>query len=307
MEKSNKIDAIEVEYDALKNETTEILDDSVINANIGRKKLGLSDTIMLLQIARYYEGKELNNNANLLFGINEITRTPSKPTGKIVILIDGERMEIDATGDYVCNKEEHPISPAEINGLDPCAIIDLERRAIEFTLQPEDIKRIAEAKDVGVYIDSEKLYDVNGGDTQFRNVKGSFQIEGIQGAMKRAYHYFVDETCYADYCSSFLERKQRLLAEEEKWVEAERQKRKQEEQEEEELWLKERKKYLIILAASVGLFILGTILEAAFDYLLPGWVSLVEVGGFFYSGYKLLDMYGIIDNWMERYGRGGNE
>lgn len=307
MEKSNKIDAIEVEYDALKNETMEILDDSVINANIGRKKLGLSDTIMLLQIARYYEGKELNNNANLLFGINEITRTPSKQTRKIVILIDGERMEIDAAGDYVCNKEERPISPVEINGIDPCAIIDLERRAIEFTLQPEDIKRIAEAKDVGVYIDSEKLYDVNGGDTQFRNVKGSFQIEGIQGAMKRAYHYFVDENCYSDYCSSFLERKQRLLAEEEKWVEAERQKRKQEEKEEEELWLKERKKYLIILAASVGLFILGTILEAAFDYLLPGWVSLVEVGGFFYSGYKLLDMYGIIDNWMERYGRGGNE
>ena len=177
MEKSNKIDAIEVEYDALKNETMEILDDSVINANIGRKKLGLSDTIMLLQIARYYEGKELNNNANLLFGINEITRTPSKPTRKIVILIDGERMEIDATGDNVCNKEERPISPVEINGIDPCAIIDLERRAIEFTLQPEDIKRIAEAKDVGVYIDSEKLYDVNGGDTQFRNVKGSFQTE----------------------------------------------------------------------------------------------------------------------------------
>lgn len=306
MEKSNKIDAIEVEYDALKNETMEILDDSVINANIGRKKLGLSDTIMLLQIARYYEGKELNNNANLLFGINEITRTPSKPTRKIVILIDGERMEIDATGDYFCNKEERPISPAEINGLDPCAIIDLERRAIEFTLQPEDIKRIAEAKDVGVYIDSEKLYDVNGGDTQFRNVKGSFQIEGIQGAMKRAYHYFVDETCYADYCSSFLERKQRLLAEEEKWVEGERQKRKQEEKEEEELWLKERKKYLIILAVSVGLFVLGIILEAAFDYA-PMWLTLVTVGGFFYSGYKLLDMYGIIDNWMERYGRGGNE
>jgi len=55
MDNSNKIDAIEVEYDALKNETMEILDDSVINANIGRKKLGLSDTIMLLQIARYYD------------------------------------------------------------------------------------------------------------------------------------------------------------------------------------------------------------------------------------------------------------
>ena len=74
MEKSNKIDAIEVEYDALKNETTELLDDSVINASIGRKQLGLSDTIMLLQIARYYEGKELNNNANLLFGINQINQ-----------------------------------------------------------------------------------------------------------------------------------------------------------------------------------------------------------------------------------------
>lgn len=307
MDNSNKIDAIEVEYDALKNETMEILDDSVINANIGRKKLGLSDTIMLLQIARYYEGKELNNNANLLFGINEITHTPSKPTRKIVILIDGERMEIDATGDNVCNKEERPISPVEINGIDPCAIIDLERRAIEFTLQPEDIKRIAEAKDVGVYIDSEKLYDVNGGDTQFRNVKGSFQIEGIQGAMKRAYHYFVDETCYADYCSSFLERKQRLLAEEEKWVEAERQKRKQEEKKEEELWLKERKKYLIILAVSVGLFIIGCILEAAFNFEEPTWLILLDVVGFLYSGYKLLDMYGIIDNWMERYGRGDNE
>ena len=301
MEKSNKIDAIEVEYDALKNETMEILDDSVINANIGRKKLGLSDTIMLLQIARYYEGKELNNNANLLFGINEITRTPSKPTRKIVILIDGERMEIDATGDNVCNKEERPISPVEINGIDPCAIIDLERRAIEFTLQPEDIKRIAEAKDVGVYIDSEKLYDVNGGDTQFRNVKGSFQIEGIQGAMKRAYHYFVDENCYPDYCSSFLERKQRLLAEEEKWVEAERQKRKQEEKEEEEAWYRVRKRNLIILVASI-VFIVFCVLIG-----WDTWLIMVAAGGFVYSAYKLLDMYGIIDNWMERYGRGDNE
>lgn len=307
MEKSNKIDAIEVEYDALKNETTELLDDSVINASIGRKQLGLSDTIMLLQIARYYEGKELNNNANLLFGINEITHTPSKPTRKIVILIDGERMEIDAAGDYVCNKEERPISPVEIYGLNPCAMINLERRTIEFTLQPNDIKRIADAKDVGLYIDSDKLYDVTGGDIQFRSGKGSFQIEGIQGAMKRAYHYFVDETCYADYCSSFLERKQNLLAEEEKWVEGERQKRKQEEKKEEELWLKERKKYLIILAVSVGLFIIGCILEAAFNFEGPTWLILLEVVGFLYSGYKLLDMYGIIDNWMERYGRGDNE
>lgn len=301
MDNSNKIDAIEVEYDALKNETMEILDDSVINANIGRKKLGLSDTIMLLQIARYYEGKELNNNANLLFGINQITHTPSKPTRKIVILIDGERMEVDAAGDYVCNKEERPISPVEINGLNPCAIIDLERRAIEFTLQPEDIKRIAEAKDVGVYIDSEKLYDVNGGDTQFRNVKGSFQIEGIQGAMKRAYHYFVDENCYSDYCSSFLERKQRLLAEEEKWVEAERQKRKQEEKEEEEAWYRVRKRNLIILVASI-VFIVFCVLIG-----WDTWLIMVAAGGFVYSAYKLLDMYGIIDNWMERYGRGGNE
>lgn len=307
MDNTNTKNAIEVEYDALRNETTEILDDSVINANIGRKKFGLSDTIMLLQLARYYEGKEPNNNANLLFGINEITRTPSKPTRKIVILIDGERMEVEAAGDYVCDKEERPISPAEINGLNPCAMIDFERRTIEFTLQPEDIKRIAEAKDVGLYIDSDNMYDANGGDIQFRGGKGSFQIEGIQGAMKRAYHYFVDENCYADYCSAFLERKQKLLAEEEKWVEGERQKRKQEEKEEEELWLKERKKYLIILAISVGLFILGIILEAAFNYEGPTWFLLLIVGGFLYSGYKLLDMYGIIDNWMEKYGRDGSE
>lgn len=226
---------------------------------------------------------------------------------KIVIIIDGERMEVEATSDAVLEKEEYPVSPAEIKGLNPCAMIDLRRRVIEFTLQPEGIKRIAEAKDVGVYIDSDNLYDANGGDIQFRDGKGSFQIEGIQGAMKRTYHYFVDENCYSDYCSSFLERKQKLLAEEEKWVEGERQKRKQEEKEEEELWYKARKKYLIILAVSVGLFIIGCILEVAFNYEGPTWLLLLEFGGFLYSGYKLLDMYGIIDNWMERYGRGGSE
>ncbi|MBQ8957149.1 MAG: hypothetical protein IJ057_01385 [Bacteroidales bacterium] len=216
-------------------------------------------------------------------------------------------MEVEATSDAVLEKEEYPVSPAEIKGLNPCAMIDLRRRVIEFTLQPEGIKRIAEAKDVGVYIDSDNLYDANGGDIQFRDGKGSFQIEGIQGAMKRTYHYFVDENCYSDYCSSFLERKQKLLAEEEKWVEGERQKRKQEEKEEEELWYKARKKYLIILAVSVGLFIIGCILEVAFNYEGPTWLLLLEFGGFLYSGYKLLDMYGIIDNWMERYGRGGSE
>ncbi|MBQ8957148.1 MAG: hypothetical protein IJ057_01380 [Bacteroidales bacterium] len=82
MDNINTTNAINVDYDALKNETTEFLDNAVINANIGRKKLGSSDTIMLLQMARYYEGKELINNANLLFAINEISSTPSKPTKK---------------------------------------------------------------------------------------------------------------------------------------------------------------------------------------------------------------------------------
>ncbi len=292
MDNSNKNDAIEVEYDALKNETMEFLDNSVINANIGRKKLGLSDTIMLLQIARYYEGKELNNNANLLFGINEITHSPSKPTRKIVVLIDGERMEVEATSDGVLEKEEYAVSPAEINGLNPCAMMDLERRVIEFTLQPEDIKRIAEAKDVGVYIDSDNLYDANGGDIQFRGGKESFQIEGIQGAMKRAYHYFVDDTCYADYCSSFFERKQRLLAEEEKWVEGERQKeraRLKAEREEEELWERDRRKYLIMMIASI--VIIAFFVLIGWDTWLIGVAAIV----IFYSFYKLVAMGAVRD------------
>jgi len=287
MDNSNKIEAVEVVYDALKNKTYEFLGNAVINANIGGKKLGLSDEIMQILPARYYDGKEPDNNTEIGFCISEIALSPSEPTEKIVILIDGERLEIEPSGDSIQDKQTRDFSAEEIIGLDPVARITTEARLIDFSLQPNDIKRIAEAKDVGLYIDANDLYDVNGGDINFRRGNGSFQIEGIQGVMKRAYHYFVNETYYVDYCASYLEKKQELIDKEIKWMKEETEKIEQEEKEEEERWYRARRKYLIILLVSVVLFVLGCIIEISFDVDLPWWFALVVVGGFFYSTFEL--------------------
>lgn len=287
MDNSNKIEAVEVVYDALKNKTYEFLGNAIINANIGGKKLGLSDEIIQILPARYYDGKEPDNNTEIGFCISEIALSPSEPTEKIVVLIDGERLEIEPSSDRIQDKQTRDFSAEEIIGLDPVARIATEARLIDFSLQPNDIKRIAEAQNVGLYIDANDLYDVNGGNINFRRGNGVFQIEGIQGVMKRAYHYFVDETCYVDYCASFLERKQELIDEEMKWMKEETKKIEQEEIEEEERWYRARRKYLIILLITVGLFILDVILEGFFEIDLPWWLGLVMAGGFFYSTFEL--------------------
>jgi len=299
MNNSNKNEAIEVVYDAMENKSYEFLSEAVINANIGNKKLSSSDTILKILPVRFCEGKKPNNNAEIGFNISEICRTPSELTEKIVIFVDGERLEVNAIRDYIQEKQKLYFSPEQIIGLDPGAQLDSETRTIDFLLQPEDIKRIAEAKDVGVYIDSNDLHDANGGDIQFRGDNGSFQIEGIQGVMKRAYHYFVDETCYADYCESFLERKQKLVAEEKKYIKEETQRLVQElkqnaennKQAKEEVvknWYKQRNKYLIILAASIGLGIILGILEDSVE--LPWWTTFVPGIGFIYSTFELFSI-----------------
>lgn len=45
--------------------------------------------------------------------------------------------------------------------------------------------------------------------------------------MKRAYHYFVDETCFEDYISIFAENKKKALKKEKQRIEAERKKQEQ--------------------------------------------------------------------------------
>ncbi len=259
MDNSNKNEALEVRYDALKDETSEIIDYAIFNADFDSKEFNSEgDVILEIGGGRTYKGQEFIGEANMVLYITEHSDEPSKPTNKIVILIDGKRLEVETTDDQLVEDDECQFTPLSIvgmgNELEWCSNI----RTMGVSFRVEDIKRIADAKDVKVYIDSETLYDANGGSINFRNDDGCFQIEGLQGFMKRVYHYFVDETCYVDYCASYLEKKQKVLVEVEKWVESENkrmeQKRKkieQEEIEEEERWYRARRRNIIIIIASI--------------------------------------------------------
>ncbi len=287
------------EYDALANKTYETLDRSVFNADIGNPKLGLSDTIREILPTRIFIGEKPDNESEIIFFIQEYTLNPSKPTNKIVILIDGERLEVSTLEDSVHETKKIGFLPEEMIGLEPGERLVTEHRSITFVLEPEDIKRIAEAKNVGLYLDASTLHDANGGDFKFRNGRGSFQIEGLQGAMKRAYHFFVDETCYVEYCNSYYEKAKSVRAELALGIEERKQKEAQKEIDEERLWYKIRNKYLIILAILVGIFILGCILDSAFDIVLPTWSLWIIVLGGFYCIYRLYcigAIFGGVDN-----------
>lgn len=288
MDNSNKIEAVEVVYDALKNKTYEFLGNAVIYANIGGKQLGLSDKIMQILPTRYYDGKEPDNNTEIVFCISEIAISPSKPTGKIVILIDGERLEIKPSSDYINDEQTHDFSAEEIIGLDPVARITTEERLIDFSLQPNEIKRIAEAKDVGLYIDADDSYDVNGGNITFRGGNGSFKIEGIQGVMKRAYHYFVDETCYVDCCISYLEVKQGLVDKEIKWMKEETKKIEQEEKNAEERWYRVRRRNILIILASFVFIVVCVLIS------WDTWLVMVAGGLIFVCGFRLYSIGAIM-------------
>ena len=200
---NNENEYVKVQYNAMEDKTYEVLDRSVIKADIGSQKLSLSDTIMEFLPSRLTKGKKPNDIVEILFGLHIYTLNSTEPTDKIVILVDGERLEVATTSDKVDGTKKIGFLPEEMIGLEPGEQLVAEHRGIWFALQPEDIKLIADAKNVELYIDATTLHDVNGGEIKFRNGKGSFQIEGLQGAMKRAYHFFVDETCYVDYCNSY--------------------------------------------------------------------------------------------------------
>lgn len=275
MNQSNN-NPIEVKYDGIKNITYEFLEKGVINANIGNPNLSVSDTIISITPMRYYEGKVLNDNAKIGFRI-AITGPEDYVSNffyhieKMVIVFDEERLEVEFGEKGSENAEEYAFSQTEIVGLNKTNVLPHLKYKHEwddgwkdFVIQPDDIKRIAEAHEVGMYIDAFTLTDANGGDISFRDGGGSFHIEGIQGAMKRAYHYFVDETCYEDYISSFIENKQKALKKEKQRIEAERKEQEQlilqqEQAEQEEIahWRKKRNRNLIVLVVSIALFIIG--------------------------------------------------
>ena len=137
MNNSNKNEAIEVVYDAMENKSYEFLSEAVINANIGNKKLSSSDTILKILPVRFCEGKKPNNNAEIGFNISEICRTPSELTEKIVIFVDGERLDVKTIRDYIQEKHEFYFSPEQIIGLNPGAQLKSKMRSIDFLLQPK--------------------------------------------------------------------------------------------------------------------------------------------------------------------------
>lgn len=279
MSKSNKDKAIEVRYDAYEDQTSEFLDYAIINADIANKIPFKKDRILEIRPFFSYKGKERTGETNVSFYITEYSGSPTEPTNKIVFLIDGEQLEVDSRNDQLGKKGKFSFTPESIIGIGRVAL-PTSIRTIEFSLSNNDIKRIADSNDVSVFLDPTTPDDANGGTFKFRNIKGNFQIEGIQGAMKRAYHYFVDENYYVDYCASFLERKHKILEEEKLRIEKEKQKREQQriqqeqlrmQQEQERILLEQEeqknverkdKKFLralIILIASIVLFIIGLI------------------------------------------------
>lgn len=293
MEKKSDNNAIEVTYDGMENITYEKLKRGVIYADIGCDG---SDMVMDILPARHYEGKTRSDDAKIGFTISAKCCDVSPSfQDKIVFDIDGERLKVDAhTGHvskYNCRTftNECTYSSDEIIGMKGYKFNDgaVGFDQIVFDLQPDDIKRIAEAKNVDIYFDSDGVYNANGGSVNSRNGYGKLQIEGIQGVMKRAYHHFVDETCYADYCES----KQKAIKKEKQRVEAEKKQQEQKriaqkqaeaqaQQEAVEREQKASKRRLTVFLISLVLLIIGFILffsdvEGGLWLVIPSGIAII--------------------------------
>lgn len=281
---NTKNDTIKVEYDGLENITYEKLNRGVFYAEINSTHCTLSemrlnenvtdqmtiygnesDLILDIEPIRHYEGKTPDDNAKTGFIIScKCAERSINFHDKIAFDIDGERLvaEVHNRDRIDFNEEECIYTTDEINGINYYYISVDDIDKIVFDLLPNDIRRIAEAQNVRIYFESDDGYNANGGDIEARD--GTLlSIEGIQGVMKRAYHYFVDESCYADYAQKHYEfrkeESQRVNREKEFWEEKKRQ-REQEEQEEQN---KVKPKdiifviALIVLIVSIILIIIG--------------------------------------------------
>lgn len=98
---NNKNEYVNVQYNAMEDKTYEVIDRSVIKADIGSQNLSSSDTIMEFLSSRITKGKKPNDIVDILFSLNVYTLNPTEPTDKIVILVDGERLEITTMSDEV--------------------------------------------------------------------------------------------------------------------------------------------------------------------------------------------------------------
>lgn len=276
-------EVIEVKYDGRENITYEKLKRGVIYADIGCDRL---DMVMDIVPARYYKGKTRNEDAKIGFTITRCCDAKPSFQYKTVFIIDGERLEVESPthGWRFSHKpfdEECAYSSLEINGINTYGINVSIIDKVDFDLQPDDIKRIAEAKKVSVYFDSDSSYEVNGGSFEARN-GWLLEIEGIQGVMKRAYHYFVDESSYADYAEEYFEfqkeEKQRLVSDMEKMQMIQRALEQKEQKKEQKKVVRKDKVFgiaLIILVASIVSFIIGFIFVNIGLLIVSGVVGMV--------------------------------
>jgi hypothetical protein len=237
-------------------------------------------------------------------------KNDKKEYDKVTFVIDGKRVDLDARSEYWdLGLEEIKTLKYEgirkvvmrgnvvtINGWDNehwdpndyfCLLNeDSDIRSVATVIPNELIEFIAEAESVSMYVDSSELIDVNGGHKNFEDENGSFEIEGIQGFMKRVYHFFIDDSCYTDYCLAFYDKKTKAAEKREQVVE---QKAEREEQEAYDEAIKLRNIYLVVTALSLLLLILGLSFEWGFF-----WSILLPVIG---GGYSIFNIGRLYDIW----------
>jgi len=307
-------EAVKTEYNGIKDHTSERLSDkAIIGARLKNEKCDFTssfDYVLGIDADRDYDGRVADNTAKISMSLSFIKGIVlSEKLDKMVYLIDGERVEHKLTAETDIFEEKSIDSRVDydlflgmynntlITGVNIDVIhagdnLDIESKRLYMDFTAEEIKRIADAKDVIACIDTESSIDANGGTIEFGNGKGSFHIEGIQGFMKRVYHFFVDDTCYTDYVAEYYENKKQTLEAIKENRKAEREKSVKELEELVNRWTRQRNIHLIILAISVVLFIIGVVVEDV-DFLV--WLSLFA-GGYAFIRLALLNGAGESDN-----------
>lgn len=256
MEDSLRQYAVGTKYNGFEDETEEELkDDAVINAIIMDGHWpNIKDQLLSVHASRRFKGKECTKDNKVLLefflAVNDTNHTDKEKYDKVTFVIDGRRMDFGAQSEYLSSDDgfawkkvrEMVIrgnvitfcdfnSPAIGDHSDYlCALFFSSRRTAlrrVITVIPNElIEYIAEtAENVSMYVDSSELIDVNGGYKSFEAETRGFEIEGIQGFMKRVCHFFIDDTCFTDYCTAFYEKK---LAQEKEIQEREEEKLEQE-------------------------------------------------------------------------------
>lgn len=316
--------AIITNYDGIKNETKEtLLGPAIISASLqdidfnwlkhNWHKLGLwtnhtngkNSEVCVVGAYRKFIGKECVDDTEVSFFMGYFQSMPEdmKTYDTFVLEVDGERLEVSAysreehndhhnlaewcdCGEYedrniYLNKDPEQF----ITSFDMCYL-----RVAEFSLKASDIKKIADAKDVVLYVDSTEPLNVNGGSVNVSNTNDSVTVEGIQGLMKRVYNSFFDETYCIEYCVDYYETYHNITNKKEENDRQKREKEKKEyEKEQKELvdsWYRQRNISIIILLIGVILFVIGRIFDS-----VGFWFTWLPALAVFYAIIKLKLLY----------------